>query len=307
MNTLALEKSVSFAKILVATDFSEASKQALACATSIAGANQGELFVVHAIPGDARLPVPLDPLPAGLDRPRSEAQQQMAELVSKKSPSGVPREGIVERGTVREVVMEMVQQKGIDLLVIGTHGRKGFKKLVLGSMAEELFRGSACPVLTVGPSSAPPRKIQRVLFATDFGPSSVRALPYAIDFANKASGELILLHLVCPVPVAYTGPSWYPAEEIIRTEENDKQKSLKRLRDLLPSDCGLKCSVEHVAEVHLPAEGILSFASQRHVDLIVMGIRESAMSGPRLASHLPWDVAYEVVCGAECPVLTVRS
>jgi nucleotide-binding universal stress UspA family protein len=87
----------------------------------------------------------------------------------------------------------------------------------------------------------------------------------------------------------------------------DKQEFLPKLVRLLPSHEGLKCSVKYAVETHYPAEGIVNYAKTMKADVIVMGIRQSGRNSSRLAAHLPWATAYEVVCEAECPVLTVRG
>lgn len=308
MHTLELEKSVTFKNILVATDFSDASKHALQCAAAVTDANDAKLFVLHAVPPLPHLPVPLDPLPASVDPEIFEAKNNFHKVVATGPLGRVHHEEILERGPVPEVVLEAVRKEKIDLLVLGTRGRTGLTKLVLGSVAEELFRRAPCPVLTVGPSAGETRhQIRRVLFATDFGPSSLQALPYAIDFANRIGGELILLHLVSPMPVEYVGPFWYPGTDVIEREETSRRKGLEQLRGLLPSNAGLKCRVEHMVEFHFPPEGIIRVATERDVDMIVMGVRESGANAPRLAAHMPWATAHEVVCHAACPVLTVRA
>jgi nucleotide-binding universal stress UspA family protein len=307
MTTLELQRSVTFKNILVATDFSEASMHALEWAAAIADANEAQLFTAHAVPLEARLPVPLDPLPESLDLPFTDAKRKLETLSSAECLQHVQHEEIVQRGELLDVVLNIVRRQRIDLLVLGTHGRTGIKKLVLGSTAEELFRRALCPVLTVGPSALPARPVRRVLFATDFGPSSERALPYALDFANKRDGELILLHLIPPVPVEFVGPLWYPGNDLLERQQESKKKAMERLRGLLPPGLGLSCNVERAVEVHLPPEGIIDFAEQRNVDLIVMGVKESSGTAPRIAAHMPWAIAYAVVCQAECPVLTIRA
>jgi nucleotide-binding universal stress UspA family protein len=306
MNTLALEKSVAFKNILVATDFSDASRHAVQCAATVIENNE-QLFLLHVLTPEAYLPVGLDPLPPEIDPAFTTASHNLNALVWSESLDRLHHEVILRRGPMWDEVSDVIEQKQIDLLVLGTHGRTGFKKLVLGSIAEELFRRASCPVLTVGPAAAPIRPIRRVLYATDFGPASLQALPYAIDFANKNGGELILLHLVSPMPVEYIGPFWYPGTDVIEREEASKRESIKQLHNLLPSNSGLKCSVEHVVEVHLAPEGLINFANERNVDLVVMGVRASGASAARLASHLPWATTHEVVRYAECPVLTIRA
>jgi nucleotide-binding universal stress UspA family protein len=291
----------------VATDFSEVSNRALECAQTIAADSRAELFLVHAAPPSPRLPIPLDPLPGSLDRELVESQELLCKIGTSQRLHDVRHEEVLERGPVWEVVENVLQQKRADLLVLGTRGRTGLKKLVLGSVAEEIFRRASCPVLTVGPMAIPTKQIRRVLYATDFGQASVYALPFAIDFANHDRGELILLHLTPPIPVEYVGPAWYPSSDFIDREELDKQEFLPKLVRLLPSHGGLKCNVKYVVETHYPAEGIVNLAKAHNVDLIVMGIRDSGRNSARLAAHMPWAIAYEVVCNAGCPVLTVRA
>ncbi len=307
MTTLELEKSLTFKNILVATDFSETSKHALQCAVAITDLNQSQLFVLHALLPEPRMPVPLDPLPSRADRDLSEAKLKLEGVTSPELIGHVHHKEILERGPVGEVVLDVIQRENIDLLVLGTHGRTGLKKLVLGSIAEELFRRAPCPVLTVGPSAVLSREIRKVLFATDFGSASVQALPYAMDFANQREGKLTLLHLVSPMPVEYVGPAWYPGTDVVERKDASKSKCLQQLRNLLPSNSGLKCEVEHLVEFHFAPEGILNTAAEREVDLIVMGVKQSGTNVSRLAAHMPWAIAYEVVCQAACPVLTIRA
>lgn len=307
MNTLELQTSATFKNILVATDFSEASEHALEYAAAIAQSNEGQIFVVHALAPEPRIAVPLDPLPLSLDKGFTTATESLQRLGSRGILGRLPHEEILERGAPWDVVSKVIQRERIDLLVLGTHGRSGLSKLVLGSIAEELFRSAPCPVLTVGPIAKAAHPIRRVLYATDFGPSSLHALPYAIDFANKRGGELILLHLVPPMPVEYIGPYWYPTTDVTERENLDRETSLKKLRNLLPSNDGLECSVSYVAEVHLAYEGIVNIAQERDADLIVMGVRETGKNAPRFAAHMPWAIAHDVVRHSGCPVLTIRA
>jgi len=307
MPTLELEKSVTFENIVVATDFSQVSSRAVEYAANIASDNDSRLYVLHASPPEVRLPIPLDPLPASLDPEIIHARESLYKLSKSKAVKTLQCEEILERGPVWDVVKEVAENKRADLVVVGTHGRTGLKKLVLGSVAEEIFRCAACPVLTVGPAAIPTQQIRKVLYATDFGAASVHALPYAIDFANRDGGELLMLHLTRPIPIEYVGPTWYPSSDITDREDLDKQEFLPKLMRLLPSQEGLNCEVKYLVETHFPSEGIVNVAKAYKADLIVMGIRDSGRHSPRVAAHMPWAIAYEVVCGAECPVLTVRA
>ena len=307
MNTLEIEKSATLKNVLLATDFSDASTLALQSAAAITETNDADLFVLHVVPPEPHMAVPLDPLPIELDEPYQQGKHRLQKLSTAEPLAHLRHEEILKRGEIGDVVEDVIRQKNIDLLVLGTHGKTGFKKIFLGSVAEELFRRATCPVLTVGPAAIPNRHIRRVLFATDFGPSSVHALPYALDFANQVDGELFLLHLVTPISVNYVGPGWFPDDNYQEKEDNLKKESLKRLRNLVPQDAGLKCKVKYQVDLHFADEGIIQAAREHNVDLIVMGIRESGTKAPRLAAHMPWATAYEVVCSVACPVLTIRA
>ena len=307
MPTFELEKSVTFKNIVAATDFSQVSSRAVEYAANIAAHNDSQLYVLHASPPEVRLPIPLDPLPASLDPEIIYAKESLYKVAKSKSLQTLKHEEILERGDVWDVVKDVAENKRADLVVVGTHARTGLRKLVLGSVAEEIFRRAACPVLTVGSAANPTKQIRKVLYATDFGTASVHALPYAIDFANRDGGELLMLHLTQPVPIEYVGPTWYPTSELTDREELDKQEFLPKLVRLVPSHEGLKCNVKYLVETHFPAEGIVNVAKAYKADLIVMGIRDSGRHSTRVAAHMPWAIAYEVVCEAECPVLTVRA
>ena len=101
-------------------------------------------------------------------------------------------------GGVWLVLKSVIDEKKIDLLVLGTRGRTGIGKFFLGSVAEEIVRQAHCPVLTVGPHSPsePPRegRFRQILYATDFSEESLAAAPYAISLTRTSSSVNGLAH-----------------------------------------------------------------------------------------------------------------
>ena len=299
---------VLFKSILCATDFSEVATKALRYAACIARTHCAKLHIVHVLPAEAPPQIPMEPLPASLDRGYVEAEANMQALGTGKFLLGLPHEDIVERGPIQEVIADLIRRNNIDLLVLGTHGRGGLNKFLLGSVAEELFRIATCPVLTVGAKVPVPREdglaIRKVLFPTDFEQSSLAALPYAISIANKNGGDLILLHIVTPKPV----PPHLSWETVIKVSEKRQLESLdatRRLRALIPEDEILTCEVEYLVSFGLVPKGIADALANCQPDLIVMGVKK--LAAPRAAAHLYWSTAHQVVCRARCPVLTIRS
>jgi nucleotide-binding universal stress UspA family protein len=308
---LQIENSVSLKSILFATDLSPASASAFAYAAEIARANRGKLKTVCVVPGEARMAVPLDPLPLSMDRQLMEAEAGLKQLVGDPLLGGVEHSELLRRGEVVEVLAKIIEQEHPDLLVIGTHARTGMKKLFIGSIAEELFRMASCPVLTVRPAlkveHAHLKPLHTILFATDFGPASLCALPYAIALANEGPGKLVMLHVVPPVPVIDVGPYWYPGTDLQERQEEDRKKSLARLRHLIDSQANVNCTVEQQISFNLMPGAILQAVAGCHADLIVMGVKGSGIGAARTSAHLPWATAHEIVCHAPCPVLTVRD
>ncbi len=307
-----LEK-IDFKRVLLATDFSEASERALSYALAFVARYGSALFIAHATEPEPREPVPLDPLPRELDRARIEAEREMKRIGKSAKLRDVPHDMIVQRGAVWDVLSGIIDREHIDLLVMGTHGRRGFTKLALGSVAEEVLHLAPCAVLTVGPNVVPAPAgavdFHHVIIAADFGEASTKALPYAIELAQDCGGRLVLLHMVEPMPVAEIaaaayGPPIYAAQELAKWQAARKQESQGRLADLLPNIQWVSRPIFEVGMDFLP-EGILETAKHYKSDLIVMGANHS--DAPRLAAHLPWAITSEVIRKAKCPVLTLRG
>jgi nucleotide-binding universal stress UspA family protein len=201
---------------------------------------------------------------------------------------------VIEQGSPWEVVSRQIQKQPMDLLVLASHGRRGLRKLVLGSEAERIFRQSSGPVLTVGPRARaidPGRWTPKtIIFPTDFSPTSLHSLPFALALAEESQATLVVLHLTPLFPFGYR-----PEIESDLTDQ---------LKVLVPEDAGDWCRLEFVVRFEFAAEGILQVAEERQSDLIVMGVRKASALA---ASHSPWETASEVVSKACCPVITVRA
>lgn len=293
METVPVAARISLNNILLTTDFSQVSQGALPYAAALARWYGAKIFVVHIVPLEPILSVPLDPIPLQLDEAWDAAQHRLADFLPAGSLADIAHEEILRRGELWTVLSDMIRQKQVDLLVMGTHGRQGLKKLMLGSDAEKIYRQATCPVLTVGPEAASaagktwaPKKI---LFPTDFSETSLHALPYALSLAEENDATLTLAHMVPLIP-------WQHKEAV----EESTRKRLEALAPAVPW-----CRFEFVVDFDFPAEAILRVAQERGAELIVMGVRKPAAVG--WSAHVPWSTASHVVSAAPCPVLTVRG
>ena len=293
MQTLTVPTHIALRNILFATDFSDVSRAALPFALELARCYAGKVFLTHVVPYDPYLSVPLEPIPVDVDLFWNREKQNMADFVASSQFGDVAHEEIMQRGELWAVISDVIRRKEIDLVVLGTHGRHGFTKVVLGSGAEKIYRHAKCPVLTIGPGvagkSAAGWTPKHILFATDFSDTSLNALPHALSLAKEKQATLTFLHLIPLLPHDH--------------QEKIEQTTRERLKALMPAEPG--CKPEFEVRFDTPVHGILQVARERQADLIVMGVGKPAAAP--LGSHSPWSTASDVVREAPCPVLTVRG
>lgn len=290
------DAKISLTRIMVLTDFSEVSDLALQYAMAIARRYDARIFLTHIIsPENYALAEP------GLaemtyEKVREAAEQSIADILISGRLRGVPHEVLLQEGTLWPTVERLIQQHQIDLVVTGTHGRGKFKKVILGSVAEEVFRQAGCAVLTVGPHTLKQAlrevELKDILFATDFGPGAAQASKYAFSLAQEHGARLIVLHVV--------------EEESALTEEGERllrQVNIQHMKQFMPAETESWCEVEFRVAFGVAGEEILEEARETNADLVVMG----AKTKKTFAGHAPLTIAYNVVSKATCPVLTVRG
>jgi nucleotide-binding universal stress UspA family protein len=295
-----------FERILFPTDFSDESRAALPYAAQLAQTFDAELHVLyvdvlHAHVSDAATRFPK------LDEYVEALGQYTGQLFDSLLETSLIEELEVERAVRRGVAAapELVQyakDQGIDLIVMATHGRRGLRKLALGSVAQEVVRHSPCPVLTVRGSQAPEGGVKggRILVTVDLGPRSPLAVAMAARFSKWTGAAVELLHVVAPTPVvAYAAYPELPPMPVVEVREESEQR-LQELRDeagLAPDRCDLTVLQGPVVLT------IVDHARETRPDLLIQAT--AGLTGP--SRWLLGSVAENVVSHAECPVLTLRA
>ena len=277
---------VKLDNVLVATDFSSASKEAVLYATAIARRHNSKLYIAHVVTSRSESAL-MDGWRAG--------QAEIIEQLLANRLDGIKHELLVKSGEISEVLSQLIAEEGIDLVVVGTRGRTGVLKLLLGSVAENIFRRALCPVLTVGPNIAgqnPEIGPERILAATGFAAHSVFGVRFAIGLAQNLHSSVALLHVV-------TDAGGLSEDAKIRA----KAECLGKLRSLIPADADLACEPFLFVEFGAAPEKILQTATAWNANLIVLGLRNVKEADTGKAT---WARAYEIVSKANCPVLTVR-
>jgi nucleotide-binding universal stress UspA family protein len=201
-------------------------------------------------------------------------------------------------------ILDVAAAMAADLIVMGTHGRGGFQRLVLGSVAERVLARAHCPVMAVPPhmpAMVPvgPAPFARILCGIDFTPSSQKALEYASGLTPESEGRLTLVHVV---ELPATDPALAVGVRGVIEESVFISAARERLHDLLPQDVFNRDAGEVVVKTGKAYHGILEAAWRHASDLIVLGAHGGLANVLGLGS-----TTNHVLREATCPVLTVRA
>lgn len=293
MTVMENAASVTLDHILFATDFSPASEAAMAYAQALARRFASKMTVANVIDlsvatrsEDAVVGLPLDGL-------RHDCADNMERTLNQLSEAGLRAVGKTVESHLPPAAVVRMLGDNTDLLVIGSHGRQGLQRLILGSFAEGVIHHASCPVLTIGPGVKPLTErglvFSSVLFATDLCHDTAQKAAIAMAFAQDSVAGIHLCHVVD-----------HPRGSITDTlsEEFASESALKKL---IPEAAFDWCSPGVDVEFGDPAERILQFADKYEADLIVMGARRNAVWFPQFLQ----GVAGKVIAHATCPVMTI--
>jgi len=296
-------------RILCPVDFSAPSLRALRHASGFAGWYESALTVLYVNP--------TLPLEAGgdaatfavgstavLEAQSTAVMQDLREFVTQAAGDRTVDVELEEGTGIATAVVTRASSLPADLIVMGTHGRTGIKRLFVGSVAERVLRSAPCPVMVVPPHDAVPTEtvsFKHIVCAIDFSDSSLAGLRWAVSLAQETDAQLWMLHTI-EVPPELRASTVVTGVEVDELNASARADALDRLRSLIPSEAAGFCSIETATATGEAAHAILRFAAEHTADLIVMGAQ----------GHGPIDrlifgsKTRDVISGATCPVLTVR-
>lgn len=306
-NAKARKRSaISVANILYATDFSAASESALPYAAAICRKLGATLHLAHIVSDTGLLLMTgaVDYVSFGTlyQDAHNAAMERIKALAVRLG--NLPHSTHLRHGKVWPNLSALVVKNAIDLIVLGTRGRVGVEKMLLGSVAEDVLRHATCPVLTIGPKvcgharlpefescgCAPPDlELRHILYAASTTPESLMVAPVAIGLAEEFGSHLTMMHVFERYGDGNSPTG--PIEEVVR-----------QLQNLIPDDAELAYTPEVVVKFGAAWEHIVSKAVELNADLIVLGAHPK-----RHATHVPWSTLHQVMAHAHCPVLTVRN
>jgi nucleotide-binding universal stress UspA family protein len=286
-------------RILCPIDFSEFSASAYDYAQSLARHYRAAVFLQHVV--DIILPPwpyypPVNYLDADFRKICADAREQLQEFAKSHTRNGVQPECFVQEGEVTDSVLSFAEAQLVDLIVMGTHGRKGFDRVTLGSVAEKVLRKARCPVLVVRkPETVAaegvqmPVELRKVVFCTDFSDPSQGAFEYALSAAAEFDAELTLLHVLENLPNSAN------IEEEIATAK-------KQLDKLIPQEGVNAGKIKTLVRIGRAYEQIIQLALESQADLVIMAVRgRNALDLAVFGS-----TTYRVIQLGPCPVLAVH-
>ncbi|HEY1807153.1 MAG TPA: universal stress protein [Acidobacteriaceae bacterium] len=281
---LACVPRVTILNVAVATDFGSCSEHAVEHGMAVARHFGATLHFLHLLRPSQYAFSP-EMIPALADVAVRDCDQLMDRLLRTHRLEGIDCRRWIEQGEIPAIAGEFVARHQIDLLIVGTHGRTGLPRLLLGSAAQQIFQNVSCPVLCVGPrapGAGAHLQLRRVLFSTDLSPESLAAVPSLLTAVDEWHADLDVVH-VC------------------RSDNPQHRAAVDALVARLASEGA--ASVQGHTLTGKAASCVLDFAASHHADLIVLGLKphRALFSGPL------WPHAYEIVRQAPCPVLSILA
>lgn len=290
--------------ILCPLDFSEFSIRAYRHALSLAEHYRAKLVAQHIVEvwrhPSASFAVTANLYDEYCQTLRGNGKEQLQEFVKKHTYNEIQPELVVDEGTAADVILSFAQERETDLIVMGTHGLRGFDRLMLGSVTDRAMRAASCPVLAVrepphdlvaaGQERHSPHRLDRILACTDLSEDSDAALNYAFSAAAEYDAELTLLHVL---------------ENARSGAETDKAiaDATERLDKVIPPVRRKSLKIKTAVRIGKPYQQIIQFAEEAQIDLVSMGVRGRGA----LDIAVFGSTTYRVMQLGPCPVLTARE
>jgi nucleotide-binding universal stress UspA family protein len=292
MTIIGNQIAVTLDTILFATDFSSSAETAKLYVQALAERYRSKVRLLHVV--DLVAAFNTSDAGVSVDFFRRLGEESLGCLTKELESEHIRAEAVLCEGADPATeILRAAEDSLVNLLVIGTRGHRGLARVILGSTAEELIHQARCPILAIGPGVLPPKlpiSFQKIVYATDFSPEAAKACVFALSFAQDFGAHLYLCHVV-------------PGGDGQKNDQELNDEFVSALRRLVPDVAREWCEPECVLEHGFAADGILLLAQRVEADLIVLGTRRTSHWFDNFKS----GVAFQVISGSTCPVLTIRE
>lgn len=291
---------MSAAAVLCPVDFSDPSRTALVYAAAVAehfGAALTLLAVDDPVLAEAATSAGLRP--SLTEQTTAELRRLAAEVI------GTPRIATLRlrarAGNAATEILHETHESATDLIVIGSHGRTGVRKMFFGSTTERVLRATTVPVLVTGPYAPAgrslddvARQIRHVLAPADLTAASPHQITIAADVARALSASLLLVHVSEPFAMPL------PVEQVMTDADAARRASAENRLTELARSVPADVKTDTLVVSGNPAEEIVALTTAPHATLIVMGLHSTPAFGPRMGS-----VTYRVLSLTRALVLAL--
>ncbi len=278
---------LAFRTVMLAIDRAPVPRRSFQFASEIARRFAATLLIAHIVPAGQLVDYPRD-----VEAFEEKLGKGLLESAGGTLPD-VRHEVLIQHGAVCPLLLRYAVQHSADLIVLGTRDRAGLEKLIEGSLAEEMAYRATVPVLAIGPNVSKEPEFKKVLYLSDFSSTSTRAIPYAVSFAENCGASLELLHVDDP-----------------DTSESPHEAA-RRMKQFIREEIDNRGFGEGFGRPNIQfgqrIERIVEFASDRKIDVLVMGQKRTSAIRARIAAHLAGGMAYKLMALAPCAVLTVSD
>jgi nucleotide-binding universal stress UspA family protein len=298
---------ISFNRILVPVDFSEPSRKAVTYGLTLAAQLNAKLFIAHVVPSSTVLNYTFPAETYEIEKQKYEdATKEIRDLAPARYAAKFDVETIVKTGGIEKELLGIIHRKSVDLVIMGTHGRRYPGRWFIGSVTEHLLRTVPIPVLTVSHLGPEDHSIElglvslkQILYATDLSDSLGIGMQYAIELARRTGAQLTAMHVVDHAKFVLVSDSTKAYLEAARVKLMGEMRS--RLDDLVLREKPADVAVETLVVGGRPYEKILEVAEQRSMDIIILNLHSKGV----LERAFLGSTAERVVRLARVPVLSI--
>lgn len=287
MAVIGERPEITLDRIVVATDFSPVALNAARYGAALARRYSSRLTLLNVVDLSGIAASMGTLVGPAIDILKTEQEHRLREAAKELHGLSVDIQ-LLEEFSPATAILHAVSDAS--LLVMGTSAKDGITKVVLGSVAEQVLRSVACPVLTIGPNVRELHDelvcFREILFATDFTAQAAKAAPLALAFAEDSTANLYLCHVL---------PEHHPHS---LDERNSYMTALERTVPRSAFDwCNPQCAVEYGKA----SEALLKLADDVEADLLVLGARKASF----WLEYVHTGLTPALLASAKCPVLTI--
>jgi nucleotide-binding universal stress UspA family protein len=282
--------------VLVPVDFSPPSRLAVNYGVSLARKFRATLTLMHVVESASGFAHPFaDESGTIAQEHRDQALRMLGALLGSEDQDDLDLRTVVKCGSIKDEIAAVIREQEADILVMGTHGRGFFGRLLIGSVTEGILRKISIPVLTVCRATKP-LALNRILLATDMSESSRGGFDFALELARTMRSDLVMFHAVDRTALAYGG-----AEMVAYVSEDIVEQAKAKLAELAAEAKRAKVRVETVLVEGVAAEEILETAERSSPDLILISVAKKGA----VERALLGTTAERIIREATVPVLSI--